>query len=770
MTDGAAEGFGGLLRRLRIAAGYSQEALAERAGLSVDGVAALEAGRRNRPRAFTVGVLADALGLGPGERALLAARAAGPAPPVQRAAPARPAQQAPLPLPPVSLVGRETELDLVTRLLLQPGVRVLTLTGPGGAGKTTLALAAAARVAGRFPGGAVFVPLESLRDPGLVLATVAVGFGLRDTTQAELKPRLFTALATRRLLLVLDNLEHLLPACTEVAELAAACPEVTVLATSRTALRLRTERQVRVPALATEAAVRLFTERARAVDAAFDVSPATELAIAGVCDRLDGMPLAIELAAARVRLLPPAVLLRRLGSQLELLAGGARDLPERQRTIRATIDWSYRLLNGQERRLFAELAVFDGGCTLEAIEAVCRPGPGQSLLGDLGSLVDHSLLTEAGGAPYPRLQMQATVAEYARELLEASGAAVIRRRHASWALAFAEQAAGELEYADQVAWLERLDAEQDNMRAALRWALDQQEPETAARLLGALQWYWLRRGRHREARTWSGDVLTLTERGAIAPAVRATALRAAGWLAVERGDSPEARPLLEEAVRLSRLTSDTRTLGLALTGLGLAGSWGADPDRHRVTALLTEALDLWRELDWPAGQHMALVNLGMTAYTGGDLDRADACQRAALAMAEQTQAPYRLGTSHGLVAQIELRRGNIGMGTRLIRQALHEFQQIQDPLMMANCLFGFALAATAQGAHVLAANLIGAASTLYDASGTRLIAAFRPDHQALHETVTTGIGAGRFEAERQRGAAMATADAISLALSQLSPD
>jgi tetratricopeptide (TPR) repeat protein len=506
------------------------------------------------------------------------------------------------------------------------------------------------------------------------------------------------------------------------------------------------------------------------VDAAFEIGPATEQVVGQVCDRLDGMPLAIELAAARVRLLPPATLLSRLGSQLELLAGGARDLPERQRTIRATIDWSYRLLNGQERRLFGELAVFDGGCTLEAIEAVCRPGPGQPLLGDLGSLMDHSLLTEAGGEPYPRLQMQATVAEYARELLEASGAAVIRRRHASWALTFAEHAAGQLECADQVAWLERLDAEQDNMRAALRWALDQEEPETAARLLGALQWYWLRRGRHREARTWSSDVLTLTERGAVAPAVRATALRAAGWLAVERGDSPEARPLLEEAVRLSRLAGDTRTLGLALTGLGLSGSWGADPDRHRVAALLTEALDLWRVLDWPAGQHMALVNLGMTAYTGGDLDRAGACQRAALTVAEHTQAPYRLGTSHGLVAQIELRRGNIGMGTRLIRQALREFQQIQDPLMTANCLFGFALAATAQGAYVLAANLIGAAGTLYDASGTRLIAAFRPDHQALHETVTTAIGADRFEAERQHGAAMATADVIDLALGQLSPD
>jgi predicted ATPase/transcriptional regulator with XRE-family HTH domain len=769
MTDGGGGGFGGLLRRLRIAAGYSQEALAERAGLSVAGVAALEAGRRNRPRAFTVGVLADALGLDPAERALLAARAAG-APPAQRSVPALAIRQALSPLPPVSLIGREGELELVTGLLLEPGVQVLTLTGPGGAGKTALALAAAARVTGRFPGGVVFVPLESLRDPGLVLATVAAAFGLRDTTQAELRPRLFATLAARRLLLVLDNLEHLLPAGVDVAELAAACPEVTVLATSRTALRLRAERQVRVPALTTEAAVRLFARRARTVDTAFEVNPATEQVIAGICDRLDGMPLAIELAAAWVRLLPPAALLRRLGGQLALLAHGPRDLPERQRTIRATIDWSYRLLSESERRLFAELAVFDGGCTLEAVEAVCQPGPGQQLLGDLGSLMDQSLLTESGGEPHPRLQMQATVAEYARELLEASGADAARRRHAAWALAFAEEAAIDLENAGQVAWLERLDAEQDNMRAALHWALDQQETETAARLLGALQWYWLRRGHHREARTWATDVLTLTGRGAASPAARATALRAAGWLAVQRGDGPAARPLLEEAVTLSRATGDARTLGLALTGLGLAGSWGADPDRSRVTALLTEALDIWRALDWPVGQHMALVNLGFTAYNGGDLDRAEACQRDALAVAERTEAPYRLGSSRLLVPQIELRRGNTGTGTRLIAQALREFQRIQDPLMTANCLFGLALAASTQDARALAANLIGAADALYAASGTRLIAALGPEHRALLEAVTTGLGDDRFEAERQHGATMATAEVIDLALGQLSPD
>jgi predicted ATPase/transcriptional regulator with XRE-family HTH domain len=772
MTSDGTQGFGGLLRRFRIAAGYSQEALAERAGLSVDGVAALEAGRRSRPRAFTVGVLSDALGLDPAERALLAARATEAPAPARRGGHSghsgrtSPGPHAQRPLPTVSLIGREAELETVTRLLLQPGVRLLTLTGPGGAGKTTLALAAAARVADGFSDGVVFVPLESLRDPELVLATVAAAFEIRDTTEAELTPRLVAYLARRRLLLVLDNLEHLLPACAEVASLAAACPDLTVLATSRAALRLRIERQFRVPALPGPAAVQLFAERASAVDAVFEMDSATENVVAQVCDQLDRMPLAIELAAARVRLLPPAVLLSRLGSRLQVLADGARDLPERQRTMRATIDWSYGLLSDGERQLFAELAVFEGGCTLEAAEAVCQPGAGRPLLSDLASLVEQSLLAESGGGLIPRLQMQATVAEYAREQL-ASSKAEVARRHAAWSVVFAERAAGEIESQGQVEWLERLDAEQDNMRAALRWALRERDVDTAARLLGALQWYWLRRGRHREARTWANDVLALTEHSSATPTIRATALRAAGWLAFQRGETPVAMPLLEEAVKLSRAAGDARTLGLALTGLCVARSWGADPDRAGLVALLTEALELWRDLDWPIGQHMAWTNLGMTAYGSGDLDRAEACQRAALAVAETIQAPYRLGVSLMMLAQIELRRGSAGAGTRLLTEALHQFQRISDPLMTANCLFGFALAARARGSYSLAANLIGSAGALYDASGTQLIAALGPDYSALLAAIRSALGDDQFETERQHGAALTTDEAIHLALSRL---
>jgi predicted ATPase/transcriptional regulator with XRE-family HTH domain len=742
------DGFGGFLRRARVAAGLSQQALAERAGLSVDGVAALETGRRSRPRAFTVGLLADALGLDRAARAVFAERAAGP----RQAAPAGP------PLLPAPLIGRDGDVAAVAGLLQEPGQRLLTLTGAGGVGKTSLAIAAAGAVADRFADGVVFVSLASLRDPGMVLPTIAAAFGLRDTTATELRPRLAARLAESHHLLVLDNFEHLLPAAAAVAELAVGCPHAAVLVTSRAPLRLRPERQFRVQALATAAAVRLFAERAAAAGVAFEAGGADDEVIARVCQRLGRLPLAIELAAARVGLLPPAALLQRLDQQLQVLTGGPRDLPERQRTMRATIDWSYSLLSTAEQRLFAQLAVFEGGFALDAVESVCYP----LHLDDLASLVEHNLVAEAG-SEQPRLYMLQTVAEYAGERFDAlDDAEAARRRHADWAVKLARESALGLEEKGQVKWLQRLDAEQDNLRAALRWALDREESGIAAALLGALQWYWLRRGHHREARGWSNAVLALARRRPPGRADHADALRAAGWLAFQRGDRAVARPLLEEAVTISRTAGDTRALGLALTGLGVAGSWGADPDRAHVAALLEEALELWRVLAWLPGQHMALVNLGLVAYAAGDLEQAEALQAAALKVAQTINAPYRLGTSCILIAQLQISRGNIPAATTRLQQALSAFQRIHDPLMTANCLFGFALIASDTGAHARAARLLGAADALYQASGTQLMAALDHDHARLVSTAATALGQDRFDTERRYGATLPASDAIDL--------
>ncbi len=408
MTSAEETAFGALLRRLRIRAGLSQEALAQRAGLSADTVAALEAGRRRQPRAFTVGLLADALGLGLDERAQFAAGATTAGTPVRD----RPVLDRPPPLP-APLVGRERDLEAVTGMLLRPEVRILTLTGAGGVGKSSLAIAVADTVREYFPDGVIFVALASLRDHELVLPTIAAAVGLQDTTAAELRPRLLTRLDGHRLLLILDNFEHLLPAAATVAELAGACTRLAVLATSRAALRVRREHQFRVPALAMPAAVRLFAERARMADATFEIDAAAEQILGEVCRRLDGLPLAIELAAARIRLLPPAALLRRLDRQLQLLADGPHDAPDRQRTIRATIDWSYQLLSGAEQRLFAQLAVFEGGCVLDAVESVCGPDQGDALLGNLAALAEQGLLAESGAGARPRLSMQETARTWA---------------------------------------------------------------------------------------------------------------------------------------------------------------------------------------------------------------------------------------------------------------------------------------------------------------------------------------------------------------------
>ena len=586
----------------------------------------------------------------------------------------------------------------------------MTLTGPGGTGKTRLGLQVAAELSALFADGVYFVNLAPLSDPDFVVPTVAQTLDIKEIAGKPLLDLLKAYLRDTHILLLLDNFEQVASAAVLVADLLAACPHLKVIVTSRAVLHVRGEQEFPVPPLAVPdpkrlpdlvtvshyEAVELFLSRAQAVEPAFQLNKTNAPAIAEICVCLDGLPLAIELAAARIKLLPPQALLARLSQRLAVLTSGPHDAPARQQTLRNTIAWSYNLLDAQEQRLFRRLSVFVGGCTLEAIEAVYTAletsTSTMSTLDRVAALIDKSILqqTEQEGEQ-PRLVMLETIREYGLEALQTSGEMeVTRRAHAVYYLQLAEEAEPELKGPQQTMWLERLEREHENLRAVLQWSLEQagdeeatQRKETALRLGAALRRFWLMHGHLSEGRSFLEQALTA--RHGIVASVRVKALLAAASLAVFVDDTERAERLCEESLRLCRELGDRAGIAFSLYLLGLLASTTGNPTTARMRT--EQALALLREVGDKDGIAWALLNLALVVSDQGEYARARALCEESLAMHKASGDKRGIASSLFRLAWVLfVSQGDHALARSLLEESLTLFRELGDKGNIAQCI------------------------------------------------------------------------------------
>ncbi|HEU5432304.1 MAG TPA: tetratricopeptide repeat protein, partial [Thermomicrobiales bacterium] len=767
--------FGQLVKRLRIAADLTQEELAERAGVSARLISDLERGTIHRPRRDTVQMLADALALTDAARDSFVALARGPSAATTVPASAELAWRRSLPVPPTPIVGRLKETAALTALLLRPETRLLTLIGPGGVGKTRLALEVAARAAAAFPDGVWFVELAPVADAALVVPVIAKTLGLRETGERPLVDRLVDALHGRRPLVVIDNVEHLTAAAPALGDLLAACAGLTILATSRQPLRLRAEREYAVDPLALPdlerlppvgdlariPAVDLFVRRAEAARPSFALTTENAPIVAEIAVRLDGLPLAIELAAARAKVLPAAGVLTRLERRLPLLTGGPRDMPARQQTLRATLDWSHHLLSPDEQALFRRLAVFAGGFTLEAAEQVGggRPPP---VLDLLASLVDQSLLRVLDSdEDAPRFRMLETMREYAGDRLREAGEEhATQDRLAAWCLTLAERAEPELAGPAQERWLRRLTAEHDNLRAALAWAISRGDAATALRLAGALERFWTTQGLLGEGRRWLEQALGI-DRG-VAPAARVKALAVAGLLAYYQGDYDRTTALAEETRQNAHAIGNQIGAGIALMLLGDVAE--AEDDFAGAATLFEEALALFRQAGAQSRVGTMINRLGLVVWRQGDLGRAVALHEAALALRREMGDHVGVATSLMNLGLVVADLGDYERAAALQAESLTLDVEVGFARGLPDNLENFARIAEAIREDERAARLFGAAEALRIRLGFPWVPFDRDDNQRLIAGLRERLGETAFAAAWDAGRAMSLDDAIAVAL------
>ena len=799
--------FAELLRSFRIARSLTQSELAERAGLSPRGISDLERGERTQPRPGTVRNLAKALKLSPEQRSAFIAAARSTR---REGNGRRLSSTVGLPGYLPNLIGRETDVDAIKTLLTREHQQLVTLTGPGGVGKTRVALQVAAELAEEFPDGVWFVRLAPLTDYTLVLSTIAQMLALRESGEQAIERVLLEHLRTRRVLLLLDNFEHLREAAPNVALLLAESPGLSVLVTSRAPLHLRGEQILplpplaladlqRLPALAelTQCpALALFTQRAQAVYPAFQMTIANAPAVAEICARLDGLPLAIELAAAWVRLLPPETLLTRLASHRSLLAGGARDLEPRQQTMRATIAWSEELLEPDEQRLFGRLAVFVSGGTLEAIEEVCGAPAGAEpleteVLVTLGALVDASLVQQVEVAGEARFSLLHVIREYALERLQATGEAeVLRRAHAGYFLDLVEPPDYLQVTREQgTEWLTRLEHEHDNLRAALTWACTRGELEMGLRLGASVAGYWLQRSYLREGRAWleklvalgvgqaAGEVervhgveaVVLVKQRAGVDAVRAWvhALGFAGVFANLLGEGAQAMAMWEEGVIAARTLGDTRMLVAGIHLLGLVELEAGDT-AHGL-ALSEESLELARQLEDNTEILITILMQYSQALlmVPGEESRAVTLAEESLELAQRAGTPSQEAVPRQLLALIALRRGDFDRAGELMAAALRLAWDHGLTLYLPDFLDEMALVAEGTGHSERAVRLLGAAARMFEITGLQPDHSLYPDMEAMMGRTKAALGEEVWGVAYAAGWSLLLEEAIAEALSEV---